>query len=160
MSTNNIQGWSERFRNLFSGESALSQAILGALEYRGFYDSGKYLDDTIAERIIPVLEPFIASEIQKAEVEIVICAAIRMPDGYVVRGHRHHDCIRTAREIPRYEDEPWHVNGDDQGFVTSKNRYVTRKEGYKIQISAGIESADYYKSGGYRGDELFSEDLY
>lgn len=33
----------------------LIPAILGALEHRGFYDCGKYLDDDFFERIIPVI---------------------------------------------------------------------------------------------------------
>ncbi len=32
-----------------------AQAILVALEYRGFYDCGKYLDDTIFESIEPLI---------------------------------------------------------------------------------------------------------
>lgn len=34
----------------------LPQAILAALEYRGFYDAGKYLDDTILEHVAPIVE--------------------------------------------------------------------------------------------------------
>jgi len=37
-------------------ESKLAQAILGALEYRGFYDCGKYLDASLIEHIRPLLE--------------------------------------------------------------------------------------------------------
>lgn len=87
--------------------------------------------------------------------EIVICAAVGMSDGYVVRGHRHNDAIRTAHGIPRYKDERPH--GDDQGFVTSENRYVTRKVGFEVQHAAKILSVD---SMGYKGEELYSEDLY
>jgi hypothetical protein len=36
-------------------EAKLAQAILGALEYRGFYDCGKYLDTSLIERIRPLL---------------------------------------------------------------------------------------------------------
>lgn len=90
--------------------------------------------------------------------EIVICAAVRMPDGYIVRGHRHHNAIRTASEIPKYKGiKTWDEN---QGFVTSLNRYVTRKEGYEIQIAAGIESVLPPDKGPYLGGELYSEDLY
>lgn len=93
----------------------------------------------------------------KEEMEIVICAAIRMPDGYIIRGHRHNNCIMTASSIPRYKGI--HTHGDDQGFVTSLNRYVTRKQGYEIQKAAGIESV--CKEGDrYLGGELYSEDLY
>ena len=87
--------------------------------------------------------------------EIVICSAVRMNDGYIVRGHRHSDAIRTAHGIPRYQDERPH--GDNQGFVTSLNLYVTREEGYVLQRNAGIPSID---SVGYKGESLYSEDLY
>jgi hypothetical protein len=46
--------------------------------------------------------------------------------------------------------------GMDQGFITSRNRYVDREEGLRLQLAAGIESV---APGGYRG-QLFSEDLY
>lgn len=92
--------------------------------------------------------------------EIIICAAVRMPDGYIIRGHRHADCIRTANLIPRYSDMKQKPYGKDQGFVTSLNRYVDRDEGYKIQIDAGIESAAKAYGDNYRGRELYSEDLY
>lgn len=85
--------------------------------------------------------------------EIVICAAILMSDGYIVRGHRHHDCIRTAREIPRYKADP--MLDRYQGFVTSRNRYVTRLEGKKLQVAAGVPPFR-----GKYGVSLFSEDLY
>ena len=43
-------------------ESQLAQSILGALEYRGFYDCGKYLDTSLIEHIRPLLH----QELQKA----------------------------------------------------------------------------------------------
>ena len=93
----------------------------------------------------------------KFDPEIVICAAIRMADGYIIRGHRHCHCIKIAYDIPRY-NENWECPfGDDQGFITSSNRYVTREEGMKLQLAAGITSV---AEGGYRGNTLFSEDLY
>lgn len=90
--------------------------------------------------------------------EIVICAAVRAKDGLIIRGHRHATALAKPfglQGIPGYEDErPY---GDDQGFITSENRYVNREEGLRIQRAAGIESHD---PGGYRGGELYSEDLY
>ena len=86
--------------------------------------------------------------------EIVICSAVRMPDGYIVRGHRHDDAIRTAKGIPRYKD----ASTQDQGFVTSLNRFVDRTEGCRIQIEAGIESV--HPQEKYLHGELYSEDLY
>lgn len=99
------------------------------------------------------------------EPEIVICSAIRLEDGRVFRGHRHGDCIRTAHDLVMYQHEKfdgphWQCPyGDGQGFITSKNRYVTREEGMRLQLAAGIESKS-LDGKGYRGDELFSEDLY
>jgi hypothetical protein len=64
----------------------------------------------------------------------------RMSDGYVVRGHRHDDAIRTASRIPIYENE--HV-GREKGFVTSLNRFVDRKKvaSFRSQHSIFIERA-------------------
>jgi hypothetical protein len=47
--------------------------------------------------------------------------------------------------------------GDDQGFITSRNRYVGREEALRLQLAAGIKSAC---PSGYRARDLFSEDLY
>lgn len=90
--------------------------------------------------------------------EICICAAIRMPDGYIVRGHRHGDALHTAANIPRYQSLTRWPHGDDQGFITSRNRYVNRAEGLLLQETAGIKSANH--EGEYWGHELYSEDLY
>jgi len=96
--------------------------------------------------------------------EIVICSAIRLPGGRVIRGHRHHDCIRTAIELVDHrhsiglEPAPWSSEmGGAQGFITSANRYVDRREGLRLQKAAGIESAS---RDGYHARDLFSEDLY
>lgn len=83
--------------------------------------------------------------------EIVICAAVQLPDGRVLRCHRHDDMLgRTG-----WYGAAW--NECEQGFVTSRNRYVGREEALRIQRMAGIESV---APGGYRGPDLFSEDLY
>lgn len=86
--------------------------------------------------------------------EICICAAIRLADGRVIRSHRHSHAMRTAFDmrIPTVD-----IRAAEQGFVTSHNRYVGREEGLQLQLAAGLPSAD---PGGYRGDLLFSEDLY
>ena len=89
--------------------------------------------------------------------EICICAAIRVKkDGKVIRGHRHADAIHAAMNEGYKLTE---LSFADQGFVTSKNRYVSREEGRKLQDAAGIKSAD-TEHPGYKGDTLFSEDLY
>lgn len=90
--------------------------------------------------------------------EICICAAIRLPDGRIIRGHRHGDCIRTAEALIEWENPgAWGAKMcRDQGFVTSQNRYVGRDEGLKLQMAANIPSA---ARDGYRW-QLYSEDLY
>lgn len=83
--------------------------------------------------------------------EVCICSAIMSPEGVITRGHRHYDCIRTAGKkglkvssLAAY-----------QGFMTSRNRFVDRVEGLRLQKAAGIPSFQ----GAYR-DQLYSEDLY
>lgn len=92
-------------------------------------------------------------------VEICICAALRLPDGRIFRGHRHGDCIWTAHNLVEYEKPgSWEPSMcEDQGFITSLNRYVDREVGLSLQKAAGIPSAC---PSGYRKSHLFSEDLY
>jgi hypothetical protein len=94
------------------------------------------------------------------EKEICICAAIKYKDK-IWRGHRHGDCIKAGMEEMSFNHTRKEIIGmnlfEEQGFMTSENRYVTREEGRKLQEEAGIKSAD---PEGYRGKTLFSEDLY
>ncbi len=85
--------------------------------------------------------------------EICICAAVIAEDGTIVRGHRHGDCLMTIQRMRKKMRQ----TSEAQGFITSNNRYVEREEALQLQKAAGIKSAD---EGGYRGDILFSEDLY
>lgn len=88
------------------------------------------------------------------EKEIVICSAVKSTDGRIFMGHRHADCIKTMKDTGiEYSSKP-----EDQGFITSKNRFVDRKDGYWIQIKAGIESVCEQEK--YWNMELHSEDLY
>ena len=87
--------------------------------------------------------------------EICICAAVKDNTGYIWRGHRHGDCFVSMLNGKRKPEN----SIDAQGFMTSNNRFVTREEGRKLQDEAGIESA-VIDDGGYRGNTLFSEDLY
>lgn len=89
----------------------------------------------------------------KINKEVCICAAIKTKDGQIIRGHRHGDCIQTMIRM-KIEDK---VRWADQGFITSKNRFVSREDGRILQDKAGIKSVD---KDGYRGKTLFSEDLY
>lgn len=85
--------------------------------------------------------------------EIPACAAIRYGD-VILADRRHHDCIAMASALgfPRNA-----VNAENHGFMTTRGRFVNRCEALKLMLAAGLPSAD---EGGYRGDELYSEDLY
>lgn len=87
--------------------------------------------------------------------EICIVAAIKLEDGTIIRGQRHGDAIATA--FKNLDNIEMMSHEYEQGFITSRNRFVSRKEGYCLQIMANIESV---AEGGYRNQELFSEDLY
>ncbi len=86
-------------------------------------------------------------------VETVVCAAVMASDGSIYRGHRHGHAMRAVR------DEGKELMNDrrQQGFITTRNRYVSREEARLLQDAAGIPSAD---KDGYRANTLFSEDLY
>lgn len=85
--------------------------------------------------------------------ETVICAAVKLEDGRILNCHRHGDGMLNAH----HNSWKLHEGIEQQGFTTSKGRYVSREEGRKLQDAAGILSAD---REGYRGTTLFSEDLY
>lgn len=94
--------------------------------------------------------------------EFVICAAVRVGKR-VWRGHRHGHALEAMRDtlswtmnrkqLTRYVGR----NDFEDGFITSKNRFVTRAQGRRLQDRAGIKSVD---KTGYRKGTLFSEDLY
>jgi hypothetical protein len=109
-------------------------------------------DDDEKQRIIEFVN-LLLSQAKQKEKEICICSAIKFTNGKIYRGHRHGDCYWTAMmsgiDVKREIGE--------QGFVTSNNRFVGRTEGRKLQDAAGIKSVD---TEGYRGNTLFSEDLY
>lgn len=103
-----------------------------------------------AEERIRELEAELDS-LRKETMEVCICAAIRTKDGNVYRGHRHGDCFIEI--LARGTDR----SGCEQGFVTSRNRFVSRSLGRILQDAAGIPSA---YTGGFSGNTLLSEDLY
>ena len=75
-----------------------------------------------------------------ATLEIVICAAVRASNGKIVRGRRHNVAIRGLQAMQGYEGEQ--PEGDDQGFVTSTNRFVNRKEANRIHFPDYTEPAE------------------
>ena len=84
---------------------------------------------------------------KKRPIEFVVSAAVRASNGKVVTGHRHIDAIRELQEMLGYENEQPH--GENQGFVTSANRFVNREEAYRLHFPERTEPG-----------ELQSDDLY
>ena len=95
------------------------------------------------------------NEIDGKEIKI-ICAAIKMTNGDIIRGHRHHNCIRTVRDIPRMKE----MQLSEQGFMTSNNEFVDREEAYIIFLGSGEISCDEERSPMSKRSKLYSEDLY
>lgn len=95
--------------------------------------------------------------------EVCICAAI-LWDGKIWPGMRHGDCMEAMRR-----ELSWNMTGkeiqnshmfNEQGFLTSKNRYVGREEALQMHQAIGIPSAAEEQGEDYRKDIMFSEDLY
>lgn len=98
--------------------------------------------------------------------EYIMCSAIRFDDkknhneaaldgrtGYIVCGRRHHNCFHLSAIIDpkrRYLKKE-----KEQGFLTSRNRFVNRHEAGKIAFDAGQISEPVTSPLG-----LFSEDLW
>ncbi len=95
--------------------------------------------------------------------ERVLCAAVKYRDK-IYFGHRHMHCMEALHgELSWYMNRQEMIEAEREcidGFVTTIGRFVDREEGYKIQIALGIESAAKQHGNDYRGERLFSEDLY
>jgi hypothetical protein len=78
--------------------------------------------------------------------ERIVCAAVRASNGKIVIGDSHYDAIRALQAMEGYEREK--PKGENQGFITSCNRFVTRREAYCIHFPERVEA-----------EELTSEDL-
>lgn len=78
--------------------------------------------------------------------EFILCAAIDY-NGNIICGHRHGDCYEVLKNLIGEIDANKLPSRDDQGFLTSENRYVGREEAWKIakensQIVYGLKVSD------------------
>ena len=95
--------------------------------------------------------------------EKILCSAINY-NGAIITGRRHSDCYKSLKSILEVESYS-NINFDladreHQGFLTTFNRFVDRKEAYKIakaqnQIKYGFDATE-------NGEEsiLISENLF
>jgi len=74
--------------------------------------------------------------------------------GIVFSGHRHGQCIYSKCALTGLRDAESGEN--EQGFLTSKNRFVSREEALEIALKQN-QVIDHSQ---IRGNRLFSEDLY
>jgi len=91
----------------------------------------------------------------QSEQEFIVCSAIeyfRHPtQPIIVCGLRHNDCINTYYNLTGDQ-----THDEEQGFLTSKNRFVNRIEAGQIALDCGqIKELKYYG-----GKMLDSSDLY
>lgn len=107
-------------------------------------------------------------QLTKEEKVYILCAAIwykneksathdvsNINSGIVVCGRRHHNCISIYHALTG--KTTCDRETDIQGFLTSDNRFVDRKEGYQIAQAAGQLLHDMHDK---TNPILISEDLY
>lgn len=80
--------------------------------------------------------------------EMILHAAVKSIDGNIFIGKQHADCFQKAHYL-KIKMSP---KAEDQGFMTSEGRYVTRSEAAKIAMEAGQIHKE--------TQLLFSEDLW
>jgi len=96
----------------------------------------------------------LAAVLASLDKEVCVCAAIRLDDGRIIRGHRHDDCIHTAAKWRAAGQDVGTLHMGQQGFLTSRGRFVDRREAYALQVAAGLTPD---RPGAHI---LTSEDLY
>lgn len=122
--------------------------------------------------------------------EFILCAAVwyndglrhdgqpeNITEGIVVCGRRHHNCYATLKALGITNDDyktMFSIMSESehrkhQGFLTSKDRYVDRREAWEIakennQIKFGLSNSDMKLPNGLQSidndDFLISENLY
>lgn len=97
--------------------------------------------------------------------EYILCAAIKRLQPRNCINHYHNGDILSVELGYRHCDIFARFHGEvsskyeDQGFYTSKNRFVNRNEAFLIAYQANQIPISLYKERGDNG-RLYSEDLY
>ena len=105
-------------------------------------------------------------KVEKVEkVEKIVCSAIEITNvnkvyNGIYLGLRHGDCFKAIRRIRMLigDNDEWRIKclrNSKQGFLTTKNRFVDRKEAMNIARNEGQIISEFGN-----GIELYSENLY
>lgn len=113
----------------------------------------QHASDNSSERIICAAVWYKEIPIKK-EIPFESTNPRNCPTGLVFSGHRHGQCIYTKCAVTGLRDAESGEN--EQGFLTSKNRFVSREEALTIALREN-QVMDIKE---VRGNRLFSEDLY
>lgn len=91
--------------------------------------------------------------------ENIRCAAIMYND-IIICGYRHGNCYETLKKLLPHLSEDELPTREQQGFLTSENRYVDRKEAWKI--AKANDQIIYGQDASENGEDsiLISENLY
>lgn len=73
-------------------------------------------------------ERILCSAIHCMRYDVFVHQPVNINSGYVIAGLRHHNCFEILSRLDGEFDKTKIV----QGFLTSKNRFVDRKEGFTI----------------------------
>jgi hypothetical protein len=107
----------------------------------------------ISERIICAAVWYKELELKK-DMPIYTYLPKNLDKGIVFCGHRHGQCIYSKCAITGLRD--CESGEQEQGFLTSHNRFVTREEALEIALREN-QVLDHSQ---IRGNRLYSEDLY
>ena len=90
--------------------------------------------------------------------EYILCADLNY-NGVIVCGYRHGDCYEIIRKLTGDNEGP---GREDQGFLTSLNRFVCRREAWIIAKESNQIKYGLIASTAEDEDEstLISENLY
>jgi len=105
--------------------------------------------------------------------EFILCAAIYYADGkkyvhqpknighgFIITGRRHHNCIATFGILNRKKLMAYKKIRQHEGFLTNRDRFVTRFEGYEIAVAAGQTPPKHDPKWLKSIPQLYSEDLW
>jgi hypothetical protein len=100
-------------------------------------------------------EKIICAAIWYKEQHTPVHGPINIKKGIVICGHRHPHCIGAFNALTGLRSVTPDCGEYEQGFLTSHNRFVDRKEGFDIAANAFQLGVTYANQ-----TELYSEDLY